>query len=80
MLLLIVLNRIIRLVPRELVTRALISCLQEVSSCSELSVLEGRRVVFMSRLARPCLEKLDNKINHFLEINYISSLKDIQKC
>ena len=53
----LVLNRLVRLVPRELVAHALISCLRKVSYCSELSVLRSRRVVFMSRLARPCLEK-----------------------
>ena len=42
----LVLNRLVRLVPRELVTHALISCLREVSYCSDLSVLESRRVVF----------------------------------
>ena len=57
MLLLMVLNRLVRLVPRELETHALISCLREVSYDSELSVLRSRRVVFLSRLARPCLEK-----------------------
>ena len=56
----IVLNRLVRLVPRELVAHALISCLREVSSCSELSILERRRLVFMSRLARPSLEKHNN--------------------
>ena len=42
----IVLNRLVRLVLREIVTCALISCLREVSGCSELSVLESKHVVF----------------------------------
>ena len=47
MLLLMVLSRLVRLVPRELETHALISCLREVSYDSELSVLRSRRVVFL---------------------------------
>ena len=35
----LVLNRLVRLVPRELETHALIRCLREVSYDSELSVL-----------------------------------------
>ena len=46
MLLLIVLNRLIKLVPRELAAHALISCLRELSYGSELSVLRSRHVVF----------------------------------
>ena len=40
-------NRLVRLVPRELETHALISCLREVSYDSELSVLRSRRVVLL---------------------------------
>lgn len=43
----LVLNRLVRLVPRELVAHALISCLRKVSYDSELSVLRSRRVVFL---------------------------------
>ena len=43
----LVLNRLVRLVPRELVAHALISCSRKVSDDSELSVLRSRRVVFL---------------------------------
>ena len=43
----IVLNRLVRLVPRELVAHALIRCLRGVSGGSELSVLERRHVLLL---------------------------------
>ena len=42
----IFLNRLVRLVPRELVAHALICCLRAVSCFSELCVLKSRHVVF----------------------------------
>ena len=43
----VVLNRLVRLVPRELVAHALIRCLRGVSGGSELSVLETRHVLLL---------------------------------